>query len=135
MKSLKEQVAERASHCCEYCLSQVFFSSSPFSIEHIIPKAKGGSNDLDNLALACQGCNNSKYTYTSVVDPISGELALIYNPREHIWSDHFQWSKDFMLLIGLSPTGRATIEQLKLNRLGVINQRRILHKDGLHPPS
>ena len=133
-RSLKEQVAERAFHRCEYCVSQVFFSSSPFSTEHILPKAKGGSDTLENLALACQGCNNFKYTHTSVVDPVTGELALIYNPRQHKWSEHFQWNKDLLLLIGLSPTGRGTIEQLKLNREGVINQRRILRKSNLHPP-
>ncbi|MBI3360159.1 MAG: HNH endonuclease [Chloroflexi bacterium] len=57
----KQMVAERAGGCCEYCRSQAQFSPDPFSIEHVTPHARGGTDHLDNLALACQGCNNRKY--------------------------------------------------------------------------
>jgi 5-methylcytosine-specific restriction endonuclease McrA len=53
----KKKVAERADFLCEYCFSPRRFSPDSFSIEHIQPKSKSGSDDLDNLALACQGCN------------------------------------------------------------------------------
>jgi 5-methylcytosine-specific restriction endonuclease McrA len=58
----KEAIAHRASGCCEYCRSQARFSPDPFSIEHIIPRSKGGTDENGNLALACQGCNNRKYS-------------------------------------------------------------------------
>lgn len=61
-------VKQRAGGCCEYCFSQVAFCPDPFSIEHIVPRSKGGSNDLDNLAIACQGCNNSKYSHVCSID-------------------------------------------------------------------
>lgn len=54
-------VAERARHCCEYCRSQERYSLDSFSVEHIIPLAKEGISNLDNLAFSCQGCNNRKY--------------------------------------------------------------------------
>jgi 5-methylcytosine-specific restriction endonuclease McrA len=57
----KKAVAERAKGCCEYCRSQASFAIQPFAVEHIIPKSQGGETKLDNLALACQGCNNHKY--------------------------------------------------------------------------
>jgi len=60
----KITVALRAQECCEYCFSQYRYSPDPFSIEHIIPIPTGGSNDLDNLAFACQGCNSRKYIHT-----------------------------------------------------------------------
>ncbi|WP_072015979.1 HNH endonuclease signature motif containing protein [Leptolyngbya sp. KIOST-1] len=47
----KRAVTQRASGCCEYCLCQAKYSPDPFSIEHIIPQSKGGSDDLENLAL------------------------------------------------------------------------------------
>ena len=53
-------VVARAKSCCEYCVSQVAFSAQSFSVEHIIPRHKSGPTSLDNLALACQGCNGSK---------------------------------------------------------------------------
>jgi hypothetical protein len=131
----KRAVAERACGCCEYCHSQVIFSPDPFSVEHVLPRARGGSSSLDNLAFSCQGCNNRKYTSTDAIDPASGALAPIYHPRQHVWSDHFVWNEGFSLLIGLTPTGRATIAKLELNRPGLVNLRRVLHEVGEHPPA
>lgn len=88
---------------------------------------------LENLALACQGCNSRKYTDTEATDPITGEPAPLFHPRRQIWSDHFAWSEDFTLMIGLTPAGRATVERLQLNRDGVVNLRRALHSIGEHP--
>jgi hypothetical protein len=132
--SLKRIVAERATGCCEYCLSQVKFSSSPFSVEHIIPRTKGGTNALTNLALSCLGCNYRKFTATQAPDPFSGKLVSMYHPRLDDWAAHFQWNTDFTLIVGLTPTGRATIEKLQLNRDEVVNLRRVLLLVGKHPP-
>ena len=85
----KEQVVQRAKGCCEYFQSQEDFSPDSFSVEHIIPKSESGTDDLTNLALACQGCNNHKYTSTRGTDPLTGEIAPLYHPRQHNWSEHF----------------------------------------------
>jgi hypothetical protein len=130
----KQTVAQRANYCCEYCLSQLRYSPDPFSIEHIIPLSRGGLSHLDNLAFACQGCNSRKYTSTAAIDPISGETVALYHPRQERWNDHFAWNNDFTLMLGLTPTGRATIENLQLNRAGVVNLRQVLHSAGKHPP-
>lgn len=127
------EVAERAQGCCEYCQSQAQFSADPFSIEHIIPRSRGGTDDLSNLALSCQGCNNRKYTDVAAIDPITGETVPLFHPRKQRWSDHFVWSADWTLVIGLTPTGRATVEKLHLNRKGLVNLRRILQAVGNHP--
>jgi len=130
----KEAVARRAGECCEYCRSQARFSPDPFSIEHIVPRSKGGTDEDDNLALACQGCNNRKYTHVEARDPVSGNLVSLYHPRRQRWPDHFSWNEDFTLVIGLTPTGRATVERLQLNREGVVNLRRVLCIIEQHPP-
>jgi 5-methylcytosine-specific restriction endonuclease McrA len=85
----KELIIQRARGCCEYCWSQLKFSPDPFSVEHIIPLSKGGTYDLENLALACQGCNNRKYNHTEEIDPIDGQLVTLYHPRQQSWSSHF----------------------------------------------
>ncbi|MCL6752906.1 HNH endonuclease [Nostoc sp. CCCryo 231-06] len=131
----KKAVAERAKGCCEYCRSQVSFAIQPFSVEHIIPKSQGGQTTLDNLALSCQGCNNHKYNKTVGSDIVSGNIVSLYHPRQQQWSDHFAWNDNFNLVIGLSPTGRITVETLQLNRDGVVNLRRILYAMGEHPPA
>jgi hypothetical protein len=133
-KELKQFVAERAGECCEYCRSQARFSSDSFSIEHIVPQSRGGNSDPANLAFSCQGCNNRKFTATEAVDPSTGEFAPLYDPRRHRWSEHFAWNEDFTVMLGLTPTGRATIAKLALNREGVVNLRRVLRAAGEHPP-
>ncbi|MBU2609426.1 MAG: HNH endonuclease [Chloroflexi bacterium] len=130
----KQAVLERARGCCEYCKSQARFATQPFSTEHIIPRNLGGETALDNLALACQGCNNHKYTKTEAHDPVSDKVVPLYHPRQQQWHDHFAWNDDFILVIGLTPIGRATIKALQLNREELVNLRRVLYAIGAHPP-
>ncbi len=133
-ESLKKEVRERAKNCCEYCFAQAKYSADIFSIEHIIPISMGGLSELYNLALSCQRCNNHKYIATSAVDPATGSFALLYNPRVDIWVEHFLWSNYYTEIVGISPTGRATVNRLQLNREGLINLRQLLFAVDLHPP-
>ena len=106
----KALVFRRANGCCDYCLSQAAFCPDPLSIEHIMPRAAGGSNKSGNLALCCQGCNNIKFTNTAAVDPATGATESLYHPRRQSWEEHFEWVQNFTLVMGLTPTGRATVE-------------------------
>jgi exopolyphosphatase/pppGpp-phosphohydrolase len=130
----RKAVAERAQYLCEYCFSAQKYSPQSFSIEHIQPTSKKGSDELENLALACQGCNSFKSDKTSAIDPFSGRKIAIYNPRKDIWDKHFVWSEDFLEIVGLTAKGRATVKLLKLNREEVVNLRKLLYLFGEHPP-
>lgn len=130
----KDTVLRRAGGACEYCKSQADFSPDAFAAEHIVPRSKGGLSRLDNLALSCQGCNNAKFISIESVDPATGEAAPLFHPRQQDWNEHFAWSEDFSLVLGLTPTGRATVEKLRLNRTGVVNLRQVLHEVRKHPP-
>src|SRR5258707_6803474 len=132
--ALRRRVDERARGCCEYCFSQRRVSSDPFSVEHILPRSRGGTTDADNLALACQGCNNHKHTHFGAVDPVSGAEVSLYHPRTDIWSQHFTWTADYTEILGLTARGRATVLRLQLNRLELLALRRILTQARLHPP-
>lgn len=131
----KQRVVQRAAGCCEYCRSQARFSPDPFSIEHILPRSSGGTDTSTNLALACQGCNSRKYTDIEAIDPVSGEMVPLYHPRQQRWTHHFAWNENFTLVLGLTPTGRATVDKLQLNREGLVNLRRVLQTVGEHPPA
>lgn len=131
---LKQQVARRAQHRCEYCLSPLAFATESFAVEHIFPAIRGGLTLPENLALACSGCNGHKYDKVEAFDPISASVVPLYHPRQHAWREHFTWDEEFTHLIGLTPTGRATIAALHLNRTGVVNLRWALFLLGLHPP-
>ncbi len=80
--AVRKIVATRARECCEYCRSQLFFSCDPFVIDHIIPKSRNGSDELDNLALACQGCNGIKYNKIMAEDPVTNEIVSLFHPRK-----------------------------------------------------
>ncbi len=110
-------VRERAGGLCEYCRSQEKFSTHDFSVEHIFPAVQGGETELENLALACQGCNNCKYTKTTAPDPVTEKQVPLFHPRRDRWSQHFAWSDDATRIVGLTPTGRATVDVLKLIRV------------------
>src|SRR5574341_296938 len=115
----RQLIAERAKGRCEYCRCPVDFATQSFSVEHIKPVSLGVETVLDNLALACPGCNGHKYTKIEAPDPVDGALVPLYNPRIQKWRDHFRWNEDLMRIIGVTPTGRATVNALQMNRAGV----------------
>jgi hypothetical protein len=126
------QVIARAGGRCEYCRMHQALQGASFHIEHITPQAAGGSDGLDNLALACPGCNLKKSDRLTVPDPDTNQPAPLFNPRAHRWVEQFAW--DGYLVVGLTPTGRATVAALDLN-----HPRRVLIRDAegmfdLFPP-
>ena len=132
---MRRAVAERAKDCCEYCSSQAQFATQSFSVEHIWPREKGGRTELGNLALACQGCNSHKHTKVEAVDPVTQEIAPLFHPRRQQWRDHFVWDQGYLQILGITPTGRATISVLRMNRAALVNLREVLYAMGKHPPA
>ncbi|MCP4660505.1 MAG: HNH endonuclease [bacterium] len=132
--SPRRVVAERAAWCCEYCRSQARFCPDPFVVEHVVPRSGGGSDELSNLAFACQGCNGHKYTSVEATDPLDGGVVALFHPRRDDWAEHFTWSLDCLRVVGVTPRGRATVEKLRLNRVELINLRRVLRAQREHPP-
>lgn len=102
-------------------------------MEHIIPVEKKGKTTAANLALACQGCNSHKYTRTEALDPLTKRAARLFHPRRQKWARHFTWNRDCSIVIGLTPTGRATVAALQVNRPGGVNLRQLLYAAGKHP--
>jgi hypothetical protein len=131
--TLRRDVEQRAKERCEYCLSPAKYSTQTFSLEHVISRSQGGHTSLDNLALACQGCNNHKYNKTKSGDPVAHQLVDLFHPRQQHWQEHFTWDECFELIIGLTATGRATVVALQLNRPELVNLRRLLYSAGEHP--
>lgn len=130
----RQAVAARARYVCEYCRCPERYAVQSFECEHIVPLSLGGATVLENLAYACGGCNRAKAAQTFATDPEMGESVQLLHPRAQAWSDHFAWNYDFTLMIGLTATGRATVEALRLNRPGVVNLRRALLAIAEHPP-
>ena len=104
-------------------------------IEHIIPLAKGGTDDEMNLWLACPICNSHKSDKIAAIDPESGTTAPLFNPRTQVWSEHFAWTDDGLHIVGKTPVGRATVIALHLSDdLDAIVVRSYWVLAGWHPP-
>ena len=120
-KRLRQAIERRAYRRCEYCLCPLDITTDPLAVEHIVPVIRGGTTALENLAFACSGCNGHKYDKQEGYDPVSEQMASLYHPRKHLWRDHLAWSEDYTQMIGLTPTGRATLTALQVNRPAVVN--------------
>jgi len=131
---LRAQIEQDAGHRCGYCLSDETLTGIPLSVEHILPEALGGETIQTNLWLACRPCNEYKGTQTHAEDQEIGKEVPLFNPREHKWHEHFEWSQDGCYMIGKTPIGRATITALRLNRKLLVNARKRWVIVGWHPP-
>lgn len=132
--SMRQQVIQRARGRCEYCRTQQIIVVS-MEIDHIIPQSAEGKTDLDNLCLACVGCNGFKLDFQIGIDPETEIETPLFNPRIQNWNDHFRWSDDNLRIIGLTAAGRATVVRLRMNRDAVVNSRRRWVEAGWHPPA
>ncbi|QFS43405.1 HNH endonuclease [Nostoc sphaeroides] len=125
-------VIQRASDRCEYCSLSQAGQAATFHIDHITPVVAGGTTTANNLALACVSCSLRKAARQMVEDPETGKKVLIFNPRQQVWKEHFQWNT--VEVVGLTATGRATINALSMNRAIMLAIRAEEELLGRHPP-
>lgn len=137
--STRKLVRERANYLCEYCHSSEEASTTRFTLDHHQPKSLEGSDNLDNLVLACHPCNMRRYNFTTALDPETNCAVPLFNPRSQLWSEHFAWSVDGLRIVELTAIGRATCKRLDMNDDehddgSIIAARRLWIRGGWHPP-
>lgn len=133
---VERRVRAAAHQRCGYCLSPQHLVMARLEVEHIIPLAKGGTDDEFNLWLACPICNGHKSDKTEAIDPETSSRIPLFNPRTQTWSEHFTWSQDGLRIEGKTAVGRATVVALHLNNdPDAIIVRSFWVLAGWHPPS
>lgn len=85
----------------------------PFHIEHIVPKQHGGTDALENLALACHHRNYHKGPNLTGIDPETGQITPLFHPRCDVWSNHFALRG--ATIVGLTAVGRTSVRVLDMN--------------------
>ncbi len=133
-KALRQRVAEQARFRCGYCLTSEHIVGAPMEIDHIIPISLGGPTEEENLWLACSLCNDHKSGRIASLDPETGIMVRLFNPRFENWNEHFTWNVAGDHIEGFTPTGRATVIALNLNRASLVKARQLWIKAGWHPP-
>jgi 5-methylcytosine-specific restriction endonuclease McrA len=126
----RQNIRHRAGCRCEYCrLPDFAMDREDFHVEHIIAKKHGGKDVAENLAWACIFCNLYKGPNLASLDPDSGELTRLFNPRQDIWEEHFRLETAH--IVGITPIGRTTSWLLEMNSEIFISLRRSLMRENL----
>lgn len=130
--TLKKKIRLAAKNRCGYCLLPQSLNPNWLEIEHILPTALGGTDDEENLWLACRLCNGYKGVKVEGFDKITKRRVKIFNPRTQNWAEHFEW--DFEKVVGKTACGRVTVEALKLNNEIILPIRKRWITVGWFPP-
>jgi len=112
-EATRDLVRRRARERCEYCGLHQEHCELRHHIEHIIAKQQGGSDDTENLALACHRCNLRKGPNLTGIDPNTGQVVHLFHPRRDLWSQHFAF--EGVRINGVTAIGRATPQVLDSN--------------------
>ncbi len=110
---LRRLVRDRAKGCCEYCGISEGICYALHEVDHVVAEKHGGATSADNLALCCALCNRRKGADLSSLDPQTGEVVLLFQPRKQAWAAHFRF--DGVRIEPLTATGRATARLLGFN--------------------
>jgi hypothetical protein len=132
---LRRRVAEQARYRCGYSLTAESIVGARMQVDHLHPEADGGATVEDNLWLACSACNGHKNDRIVIGDPETGAIVRLFDPRHQSWAEHFRWSEDGCEILGQTPTGRATVAALHLNRPPLLAARRLWVSVGRHSPA
>lgn len=131
---VRQQIFAEADHRCEYCRTSRRLIGIALVVDHIIPQSAGGGSERENLAAACYRCNEFKGARTHAIDHVTDELVPLFNPRTQNWHEHFAWANGGTHIVGMTPTGRATVVALRLNNEYVVEARALWISRGWHPP-
>lgn len=129
--SIRQLVAQRAGHRCEYCRIHQNDFYFQFEIDHIVSLKHEGETNLENLALACGICNRNKGSDLGTYLGRKKEFVRLFDPRTDDWYGHFELDEGE--IVAKSPIGQATIKILDFNNLDRIILRRVLIAAGRYP--
>jgi HNH endonuclease len=119
---IRKAVEQRANYKCEYCCIHQDDMFLSFELDHVIPLKHRGTNDFENLALACPHCNQHK---GSDFATLSGEeIVRLFNPRTDRWSDHFVGINGE--IVSKSKIGEASVRVFRFNEPDLIILRQAL---------
>lgn len=89
-------IVKRDKSMCQYCAKKL--SAGMVTIDHVLPKAQGGTNTYINCVVACQACNNKKADRT----PEQANMVLMKKPTHPVFTSlrnsintNEQWHQDW----------------------------------------
>lgn len=97
----------RDRYICQYCLDA--FNTRDLTLDHVIPKSKGGKSEWTNIVTACKKCNHAKSNRTDIkpaTPPVQPNFYQIYGNknfnltiRHEIWLKYLNWPEEYIRLV------------------------------------
>ncbi len=78
----RRNILHRDNHTCQYCS----YSGDDLTLDHVVPRSRGGGDTWDNMVTACVRCNVKKGNRT----PKEANMPLLTQPRRPYSSLHFE---------------------------------------------
>jgi hypothetical protein len=123
--SLRAAVRDRYGGYCGYCGVHEDEVGAQMTIDHFIPRSRGGGNGEENLVYCCHACNEFKGDYWG------DDNRQLLHPRDDDVSLHYVESVQH-ILVPLTERGHLHIEVLHLNRPQLIVRRRRIYRENDH---
>jgi len=79
----RRNILVRDGYVCQYCGRE--FSSCDLTVDHIIPRARDGTNEWNNVVASCRGCNMRKGDQT----PREAGMRLLRRPFKPTIAEFF----------------------------------------------
>lgn len=97
----------RDKYTCQYCLG--VFNTKDLTLDHVLPKSKGGKTNWENIVCACKKCNHTKSNRMDI-KPIRmpqkpnfyqlyGNKNFIINIRHESWLDYLDWPDEYVRMV------------------------------------
>ena len=80
----RKNLLRRDSYTCQYCNVK----NKPMTLDHVIPRQRGGKDTWENLVAACTKCNHKKNNKT----PKESDMPLLKKPKKPSILMYFQQS-------------------------------------------
>jgi 5-methylcytosine-specific restriction endonuclease McrA len=74
-RKIRAKILHRDQYCCYYC------GQDATTVDHLLPRSKGGNDSMDNLVAACTKCNYAKGGRFFVRTPTPPTPMLVSNPQ------------------------------------------------------
>lgn len=129
---LRREVIARARNRCEYCGIPDDATLVSHEVDHVIAERHRGKTNRENLAYACFHCNRLKGSDLTSIDPQTGHIVRLYNPRTDQWGDHFHLQG--ATIEPLTAIGSTTAAFLEYNDPQLVALREELLLQGRYTP-
>lgn len=117
-----EVVRRLYRYTCGYCGTTETDAGSEMTVDHFMPRAVGGSDELDNLVYACWKCNQFKHDYWPTADDLAHERRILHPLLDDL-AVHLHANEQTGQVQALTATGHFHITTLRLNRSQLVKSR------------